>query len=55
MLYRAKAVLSEGFKELRGNRKRRPDLNWPKGYSMPYDISFGGYGSSSHLLLLLMG
>ena len=24
--------------ELRGDRTRTADLNWPKGYSIPYDI-----------------
>ncbi len=38
MLYRAKAVLSKGPKELEGYRIRTADLNWPKGYSMPSDI-----------------
>jgi len=36
--YRAKAILSEGLKELGGNRIRTAGLNWPKGYSIPYDI-----------------
>ena len=36
--HRAKAILSEGPKELGGNRVRTTDLNWPKRYSIPYDI-----------------
>lgn len=38
MLYRDKAILNKGLKELGGNRMRTADLNWTKGYSMPYDI-----------------
>ena len=38
MLYRAKAILSKLSKELGGNRIRTADWNWPKGYSIPYDI-----------------
>ena len=38
VLYRAKAILSGGPKELGGNRVRTADLNWTKGYSIPYDI-----------------
>jgi len=34
----AKANLSEGPKELEGNRIRAADLNWPKQYSIPYDV-----------------
>ena len=35
---RAKAILSKGPKELEGNRIRTADLNWPKGYFIPYGI-----------------
>ena len=38
MLCRAKAVCSKGPKELAGSRIRTGDLNWPKGYFIPYDI-----------------
>ena len=38
MLYRAKAILSEGPKELGGHSIRTTDLNWPEVYSIPYDI-----------------
>ena len=38
MLYRAKAIHSEGHKEVGGNRIRTADLNWPKQYFVPYDI-----------------
>jgi len=36
--YRAKAILSEGPKELGGNRIWTADLYWPKGYSISHDI-----------------
>ena len=35
---RAKAILSEGPKELKRNGIRTVELNWPKGYFMSYDI-----------------
>ena len=38
MWYRANAILSKGLKKLRENRIGIVDVNWPKGYSMPYDI-----------------
>ena len=38
MLYRAKAIRSEGHKDQRGNRVKIADLNWLKGYSTPCDI-----------------
>ena len=38
MLYRDKAILREGPKELVGSRIRTADLNWLKEYSTPYDI-----------------
>ena len=37
MLYRAKATLSKGPKELGGDRIRTADLNCPRRYSIPYD------------------
>lgn len=37
-LYRAKAICSEGPKDLGGNRIRAAELKWPKGYSIPHDI-----------------
>jgi len=59
VLYRAKAILREEPKELGGNRIRMADLNWPKGYSIPYHMtssgmSFEGSGCISLFLLLLM-
>ena len=38
MLYRAKAIVSKGPKELGSNRTRTADLNLPEGYSILYDI-----------------
>jgi len=38
VLNRAKAVHSKGPKELQGNRIGTVDLNWPKGYSIPYVV-----------------
>ena len=38
MLYRAKAICNEEPKELGGSRIRAADLNWLRGYSIPYDI-----------------
>jgi len=59
VLYRAKAILSKGPKEMGGNRIRTADLNWPKGYSIPYDIrcneNFEGSESSFLFLLLAVG
>ena len=60
MLYRAKAILSEGLKELRGKRMRTVDFKCPRGYSISYDImqkgvGFEGDGSSSFSLPLLRG
>ena len=44
---------------LGGDRIRTADLNWPKGYSIPYDITWKesseGSGSSSRSLLLTEG
>ena len=31
------------LKDVGGNRTRTADLNWPKGYSTPYDIKNGNY------------
>ena len=36
-MYRAKAILSKGPKELVENRIRTADLNQPEGYSIPYE------------------
>jgi len=38
MLYRAKTIHSKGPKELGRNCMRTADLNWPKGYPIPYDM-----------------
>jgi len=38
VLDKAKAILSEGPKEPGGNAIRTADLNWSKGYSIPYDM-----------------
>ena len=59
MLHKAKDILSKRPKELGENRIRIADLNWPNGYSIPYDImwkeNLEGGGSSSHSLPLLRG
>lgn len=51
MLYRTKAILREGPKELGGYRSRTVDLNWTKGYPILYVIMqkvfLMGWGSSS--------
>ena len=49
MWHTCKAILSEGPKELWGDRIRTADLNCPKGYSMLRDIKQqfeGGWSSS---------
>jgi len=38
VLCRAKAILSKGPKELRGNRMRTADFNRPKKYPIPCGI-----------------
>ena len=38
VLCRAQDICSERPKELGGNRISTADLNWQKGYSIPYDI-----------------
>ena len=51
MLHRAKVILSEEPKELGGDRTRTIDLNWPKGYFIPYDIMWKEFrrgGCSCH-------
>jgi len=58
VLYRAKAILSKGSKELGGNRIRIAVLNCPKGYSVPYDIKqkeFWWGWEFSHFFSLLEG
>lgn len=59
-MHRAKAICSEGSKELRGKRIRTADLKWPKRYSMPYNIMWKEFwrGVGIHIsvfLLLLRG
>ena len=57
MLHTARAIHSEGPKELGGSRIRTADLKWPKGYSLPYDIKQNEFlrGWKFIFLLLLEG
>jgi len=52
VLYRAKAILSEGPKELRGNRIRTADLNWPKGYSVAHGSTWKEFWREREFLRL---
>lgn len=44
-----------GHKELRGDRTRTSELNWPKGYFMTYDIIWKNLGSWLGRGVLLKG
>jgi len=53
-LYRAKATLSKRPKKLGGDRIRTADLNWPRGYSIPYDIMWKKLGRRWEFISLLL-
>jgi len=42
VLYRTDTILREEPKEVGGTRIRTADLNWPRGYSIPYDVIVEG-------------